>query len=639
MGLMTAMFGKAPRTRTRQDQRCPGVYAALVLATVLYCPLLFSGLDHFGRRDWDQFSFRYETPRLALLRDHQLPTWNPYVNGGTVLLAHPDSPFPSPWYLLVLALGAPVGLRVQVVLFMALGAIGMAALLRRWQVPAAGCFAGGVVFMMGAHFVLHIAEGHLEWCVLGLMPWLMLCLLRLQSDWRFVIVTGLLAASALTFGSVYIMAIYVPFFSVWVVLESVRQRSRRLVLGWSGALILMVLLSAVKLLPQLEFVRSFPRDEVANVGMSPAGLVQVFLDPRQDFLYRATREAASVKMMRDRGVSNELARSMPADVSKRIHDQLRTLGVVYEWHEYGAYITYAGCALALCGFVAAWRGHWPLYGAGLLAAITILGNGFPIDLWTLLRQLPLYRSLTVPSRFLAAVVFVLAVAVGHGLGWLCRRTADSQRRALHVFIRYAVPVAIYAELTVLGWSLFGDIFVCRPIPLPHHETFAMRYNQINTYYPIMYSYVYPLLESNSGALEGYENVQVRRGGVLKVDDVGYRGEAYLESSRHPVTIREWTMARVKVGFEVDAPDTLVLNQTYFTGWRVRIHGSDGWRALEAAANGSDLVSTAVQPGDRELEFYYLPGSFLRGAWISGIALIASTAILLVSSIRPVRPGT
>ena len=206
-----------------------------------------------------------------------------------MLLAHPDSPFPSPWYLLALALGAPFGLRVQVVLFMIFGATGMAALLRRWNTPTVGCFVGAVIFIMSAHFALHIAEGHLEWCALGLMPWLMLCLLRFSADLRFVIVAALLLASILTFGSVYILAVYIPFLSVWSTLESIRSRSWRLALGWGGTVALAVLLSAVKLLPQLEFVHENPR-HIEPEGFSPIRFVQVFLDPQQALLNQATHE-------------------------------------------------------------------------------------------------------------------------------------------------------------------------------------------------------------------------------------------------------------------------------------------------------------------------------------------------------------
>ena len=68
------------------------VYGLLVLASLAYCPYLFTGLDQWGRGDWDQFTFRFATPRVAMLRDGQLPLWNPYVNGGNVLLRIPTSP-------------------------------------------------------------------------------------------------------------------------------------------------------------------------------------------------------------------------------------------------------------------------------------------------------------------------------------------------------------------------------------------------------------------------------------------------------------------------------------------------------------------------------------------------------------------
>ena len=37
---------------------------------------LFSETAMWGRQDWDQFTFRYEAPRIALLRDHAMPAWH-----------------------------------------------------------------------------------------------------------------------------------------------------------------------------------------------------------------------------------------------------------------------------------------------------------------------------------------------------------------------------------------------------------------------------------------------------------------------------------------------------------------------------------------------------------------------------------
>ena len=223
-------------------ERWPAVL--LIAATLIYCAPLFTNLGNWGRQDWDQFTFRYATPRLALLRDHALPAWNPYANGGTVLLAHPDSPVLSPWYAIVLVLGAPLGLRVQVAVFMALGSIGMSALLARLGATRAGAIAGGVVFMMSSLFALHIAEGHLEWCVLGLMPWLAILILKLEDGVRYIILAALLAASVLTFGAVCIPAIFLSFFTVWILLEAIRTRRWRPTAYWTAVVLLAALLSA-----------------------------------------------------------------------------------------------------------------------------------------------------------------------------------------------------------------------------------------------------------------------------------------------------------------------------------------------------------------------------------------------------------
>ena len=115
---------------------------------------------------------------------------------------------------------------------------------------------------------------------------------------------------------------------------------------------------------------------------------------------------------------------------------------------------------------------------------------------------------------------------------------------------------------------------------------------------------------------------------------GYRGEAFLANSRGGAWIDRWTMSRVQVAVEVAAPDTLVLNQNFFTGWRAIVRGSHGGRKEAAKPNWAGLVSTGVRPGDEVVEFYYLPASFLWGVWISGIALAGSVVFLVVRRRKP-----
>ncbi len=605
------------------------VYGLLIAATLLYCPLLFADLENHGRIDWDQFSFRYESPRVALLRDQQVPLWNPYANGGTVLLAHPDCPFPSPWYLLVLAFGAPLGLRLQVLLFMLLGTTGMAALLGRWKVGDAGRFVAGVVLMMSSHFALHIAEGHLEWCVLGLMPWLVICLLRIPQDPKWIVLAALLLASVLTFGSVYIMAVYTPFLTVWAVLESLRNRNGRFVAAWVVVLTLTACLSAVKLFPQLEFVQANPR-EVQREGLSVSQFGRLLLDYRTATLYKSVRDSRIPRSMSHlRGIPQDVAAPILKEYSQW-RDERTFQGFLWSWHEYGCYITYAGLVLAACGLIIGWRQHWPLYVSGIGAACVVMGSGAPIDFWRLFQQLPLYESLQVPSRFLCAVVFVLAVASGVGMHWLLGRLSKINKGALPAIVGFAVPAVIYVELAMMGWSLFGDIFVCPPLETRRYETFATRYQDVGSvYYPVMSSYLTPRLEGNSGVLSGYENISVQQGDVRVVGEPGYRGEAYFDPpTSGTAAIENWAMSRVVVDVQVGAPTTLLLNQNFFVGWNVRIDGVDGTRKQSATKSASGLVSVEIRPGDRAVEFYFLPSSFLWGIAVSVVSLVGCAGFLV-----------
>jgi hypothetical protein len=562
---------------------------------------------NWGRRDWDQFTFRYETPRLALLRDRVLPTWNPYASGGTVLLAHPLSPVLSPWYGIFLVLGAPIGLRVQVAVFMALGAIGMSALLTRLGATRAGGIAGGLVFMMSSLFALHIAEGHLDWSVLGLMPWLAILILRLGDGVRPVILAALLMASVLTFGAVSIPAVYLPFFTVWILLDAIRTRRWQPAARWTAVVALAVLLASVKLLPMRAFVEDFPREtEAASEQSTPARWLLIgLLDPRQARLYQAQRDRA----LADGAFGKRLSAAESEPLIDRL-ESIRTSSI--EFHEYGCYIGVTGILLAAAGAISTYRRLWPLYAAGVLTLVVSLGSRSPIDLWNALRHLPLYDQLHVPSRFLSAAVFVLAIAAGSGLSAVTSWLRGSRPRA-RLAIEAAFLALLYGELTVMGWALFRDVFVVPPVPLAAHATFAHRTDTFpgeEGYRGVMASLMYPRLLSQSGVLDAYENLTVAGGDVAVPGDADYRGEAYVAHGRGEAQIVSWTMSRVRVEVKTDEAAAVILNQNFY----------EGWKGIRRGAGGrTDIVPA---PEHTEIELFYLPRSVVIGAWLSILTLAA-----------------
>lgn len=602
------------------------------MASAVYCAPIFADLNKWGRQDWDQFSFRSETPRLALLRDHVLPTWNPYADGGTVLLAHPHSPVLSPWYLIVLLLGTPLGLRVQVVVFMALGTVGMAAFLGRLGATRAGGIVGGIVFMMSSHFTLHLSEGHVEWCVLGLMPWLAWYMLRLDDGLRVIIAAAVLLASVVTFGVVYIPAVYMLFLSVWAVCEAIRARSFSPAARWAAVVVLAAALSSVKLLPTAEFVQRYPRPAtLAAQDSSRLFLLAGFLDPRQARLHE------NYLVNRDRIEEAAVKGTLPAvDARMANASYLERLSLGFSIHEYACYAGVVGILLAVTGWIATWRRLWPLHTAGALAGITVLGSVSPIDLGAALGHLPFYGQLNVPSRFLAAVVFVLAVSAGFGASVVLEYVSGS-RRAWRLPVAIVLVALVYGELTAMGWRILGNVFVAPPVVVDRYPDFAQR--RATNPRPgrprtALSGSMYARLLSNSGTTDAYENLSVAHGHVLLTDDPGYRGETYLQSGRGTVEVVKWTMSSVRVRIEPAGPDELVLNQNFDSGWGVRRRDANGSVTVAAARRSGDgLISLSVDGGPQEIEFYYLPRSFVVGAVVSGGTLALCIAAFWIAGKR------
>ncbi len=908
-------LARNPADRSRGLLR-PGVglYGLLILGAVVWSAALLKGLDQWGRGDWDQFSFRYGTARKAWLDDQQLPTWNPYVNGGNVLLAHPHSPALSPFFLPVLVLGVPLGLRVQVVVFVILGMTGMAVLLRRLGISRPGALTGGVLLMLSAHFLLHITEGHQEWCALGLMPWVAWCLVRAEQDGRWVVGAALSFALALMHGSIYVAAVFAPLVGVWAGLESLRRRRWRPLVCSVGAMLLAAMFAAVVLLPRIEFVRANPRQTDRYEQIAWRALPRMLLDPRQGSIYRATRDVRNppydelARMLPDRAdffrhkaatrewhrlelqlsttsdwtdlrfenfpyllriedpekhepipsrrldslpLSTEgLALKNPAPDSKEtfvqavlyarvprrgdlrfvitrgnvgrtrlvvrrgeaklldvVHEQLipgtgdnrrefgvfresllftepppaprgerrwycleallsttadwcalriedlpylfaveppevearqpwplatsplaisrtstsreplarravmyvacadgeqlravitqgrlgtsrlelRTpdgrplaarceereeldgqktyeyllpaaviqdrsppvpeplrwrldeLGMVYDWHEYGCYLTWIGLGLALVGVAAARRRAWPLWLTGLAALWIAMGAGVPLSAWGLMKFLPLYGSLQVSARFLMGLVFVLAVAAGFGLDACVRMARRAAGMRVGAVLGWVLALAVYVELVVLGWSLLGDIFVCPRRSVPDHEQFAQRYATDEVRYAAMYSAHYPYLQANSGVLRQYENIAIPRGKIRLEGTPDYRGEAWPAKGHGTASIRRWTMAQVSVDLELADDDLVVLNQNYFPGWKAVVRTSDGQlrklRARRGQGSEEGLVTVPVRPGDCRVEVYYLPDSVIWGGLISGISLLGACVVLFLGNRR------
>jgi len=106
------------------------VLAAVAADAVFLRSVIASG-DRWGIWDWDYQCSLLEAARKSIVEYGQWPFWNPWLGGGHSLAGHPLGRTFNPSFVPVLVFGTLPGVKVDVVLYMMIGQLGAAHLLRR----------------------------------------------------------------------------------------------------------------------------------------------------------------------------------------------------------------------------------------------------------------------------------------------------------------------------------------------------------------------------------------------------------------------------------------------------------------------------------------------------------------------------
>lgn len=129
--------------------------AALLVVVALFCapmfaePLGFLSGDAYRDNDWLTDRFFDLAARDAILEHGVLPLRSELVGGGYPTIGHPFDGSWAPTLLAVLAFGPVVGVKVNLVLLLLIGALGTYALGRRWlELPAPAAAFGAAAFAL-----------------------------------------------------------------------------------------------------------------------------------------------------------------------------------------------------------------------------------------------------------------------------------------------------------------------------------------------------------------------------------------------------------------------------------------------------------------------------------------------------------
>lgn len=560
------------------------IFIFALISLIYALPFVYTFSD-WGQNDWDQFLFWNAVPKLTILKYHQFPLWNPYGNGGNVLLAHPHSSFLSPFYSAVLLLGPIRGLKIEIIAHLFIGMLGMYFIARHFRMNRISSYVPGIIFMLSPIYTLHAAEGHASWLAMAFFPWLFLFYEKGLKNGRFI-VGGILALSLMLLGgSVDVLHISVTFLFIYSLFKSIELKSLRAFAVFIFIVTGAAFLSALKTVPMLEFLQQYSRITVENSGISLRVLAKMLLGRAQALYITA----------------------MPM-TEKR-----------WAWHEYGSYVGILPLILAGIGVTVKGKKFWPLALSGAACLLIAMGSGSPFNLWRILHSLPIYASQHVPSRYILGFIFCVALLCGMGMSRLEGSAPVIKQKIWRFGLRaglLAGAVFLFIDLYSVDLPILRRAFGNPPLCLERHEDFRQRHADLEIPGQKNGNAMYPVFLSNSGIINSYEVIAIKKGDLKTTLDADYRGEAYLAERNGDISLAHFSPNKLVLDVFARKEDRVVLNQNYYTGWQVTDNGE---KTRAVAYKG--LVSAFVTPGYHKITFYYLPASFIIGSFMSaGFAL-------------------
>ncbi len=363
-----------------------------------------------------------------MLRDGQLPLWNPYIFAGTPLLAsvYPGALYPPNWLFALLP--ATTAMNIVVITTYHLAIIGTYLYGRRIGMTRIGALIAGVAFTFGGYMMAHM--GHTSRIAAAAwMPWILLAIenLYLRLTWRWVALGAAFIALQLFAGepqmNLYTILVCGGYFLFSFYRREERERRRRFLFGAAAMSVCGAMLSAIQLLPERELLRMGERSSIgydyfSAYSFAPENILR-FVFPF--FFGGASLPQAKVPYW-GRWTIDE------------------TCG-------YFGLLTLLLALVAMFG--ARRRTPASFWGWAALVSLALsLGHYLPFDLNRVLYGLPVYNLFRAPARHMYEFTFCLGALGGLGASYIARSAPEASRRAA---LRGVALFAGAVAMTVLSY--------------------------------------------------------------------------------------------------------------------------------------------------------------------------------------------
>ncbi len=496
-----------------------GVFFVFIAAA--YCFPFLGNISNWGGLDWDQYMFWHEAPRVSILQYGQFPLWNPFAGGGNVLLAHPQSCFLSPFFILTLVFGAVIGVKLEMTLLFLIGLFSADRLGRYVGLSRGASFLSACIFMLCATNALHLTEGHMEWSFVGLVPLAVLFFLKAIKKIKYLFASALAIAVMFLGGDAYLFIFAMIYLFILAVCLAIGNKQAVWVKNFFILCFCLAGLVMVKLLPTAEFYLANPR--VTIEGEDRIG---------RNILY---------KMFLSRDQREYYDQTTMAHIYGRLDGDYLRKG----WHEYGAYLGLIPLALAVVGLIRSRRIYYLIF-PGIFFALLVLGDSSPLNIWRVLKGLPVLSGLQLPSRNAIFVVLTLSMLSGLGLDYLKNLSMKNVKAGpIGSWSLFALAAFVVLDLLMVDLAVLKTTFSLLPVTRGHDGYFSHREDKLDIYDRPSRSNMLSMLFSGKGTVNSYE--------VMSVE----KGELYIES------MDETALDQWKAGTGEDFNPEIGLNRSYF----------------------------------------------------------------------------
>lgn len=541
----------------------------LLIAVALVAPIFAQPSAFVDTYDARYFQAWLEAGRRSLLWFSELPLWNPWTCGGQVYLANPQSTIASPTFVWVLLFGAALGSKLIVVTYLWLALDGMYRLARAYGLFDDAALLAAILFAGSGWFALHLSVGHLNFAGAALLPYMLLYQRRAQDQIEWSIPLGALMAWTIGLGGTTTPAIATVFLGLMTGVELFQRRSARPLCVLLAALVATVLIGAVRLLPALEFAKDHPRSILqTDFNILP-------------FLFKSAviwQGASPV------------------------------FGKPYAFHEYGWKLPILIWPLLVCALRRP-RARWDLWLLFVFGLTIAAGSALPFGPWVLLKKLPLFRDLRVPSRYIVLTAFAASLLAASSAG---RLLANRPYRRTAMWLLFAI---------FAGESIAYSVWLYGKTPL---RAFAIA-TQDSPFFQVQshWSRMLPDLLQNRGVIGCDEEAPLQRAKELDLGDVPQA--RLLDPQAGRVNLTQFAPSRLRLQVELSVETLVLLNTNWNEHWRTNIGRIEKFGEKHPRDRDGGRLAVRLPAGTHDLVVRYRPASFVVGLWTS---LLAGTALLL-----------